>query len=111
MKILYNTIVIIRRSLILLLGLLLVLTFVFAINIQYEKKTFFNSQYYYDQLEKLQFYDFISDDLITAVLSDLYNTSKIPLEYGLPQKVEASINSQIEYSLNRELLLNGYNLY
>ena len=101
MKILYNTIVIIRRSLILLLGLLLVLTFVFAINIQYAKKTFFNSQYYYDQLEKLQFYDFISDDLITAVLSDLYNTSKIPLEYGLPQKVEASINSQIEYSLKQ----------
>ena len=91
----------IRRLFTLPLGFLLLLTFVSALNIQYAKTTFFDSQYFYEKLEEIEIYNFLSEDLITAVLSDLYDANKIPLEYGLPEKVEGSINSQIEYSLKQ----------
>ena len=101
MKILHHTIIMIRRLFTLPLGFLLLLTFVSALNIQYAKTTFFDSQYFYEKLEEIEIYNFLSEDLITAVLSDLYDANKIPLEYGLPEKVEGSINSQIEYSLKQ----------
>ncbi|MQG05501.1 MAG: hypothetical protein FI728_03320 [SAR202 cluster bacterium] len=75
----------IRRLFTLPLGFLLLLTFVSALNIQYAKTTFFDSQYFYEKLEEIEIYNFLSEDLITAVLSDLYDANKIPLDQKLIQ--------------------------
>ncbi|MBM24691.1 MAG: hypothetical protein CL760_03165 [Chloroflexi bacterium] len=85
MKILHHTIIMIRRLFTLPLGFLLLLTFVSALNIQYAKTTFFDSQYFYEKLEEIEIYNFLSEDLITAVLSDLYDANKIPLDQKLIQ--------------------------